>query len=227
LFFQTNADGTPAVTDATAGLLGNCGVTKNGSYSARVYVGAISYPLAGVFDFSGNSSVTISRSSAGLSNLVAVMHLDLVNGTQQITGTISSTTASNAWTSPLVADRATNAFPQLTGVNPLVFSVVSGNSPTNFGQLSGVVVNGVLSLSGVLGGTVAISQTVPISKDGDVPIYMIPYTQNCLLEGWINLAGGEVTGNITWVRPTNVVMPVGFPKIFDSVVNVTGTTITN
>jgi hypothetical protein len=229
LFFQTNVDGTPAVTLATAGFLGNCVVAGNGAFSAKVYVGGLSYALAGVFDISGNASASIPRPGTGLSNLTAVLGLDLCNGTRQITGTISSTTASNAWTAPLLADRATNAFPQLARVNLLVSPGVSAHSPTNSGRVTGVVVNGVLSLSGVLGDTAAFSQSVPISKDGNVPLFVSLYNgglfnNNGLLEGWLNLAGGVVTGNLTWIRPAGVILPAGFPLGFDTGVQVTGAT---
>ena len=103
LFFQTNANATPDVTETTSGFLGNCVVTSNGAFSTTVKVGGMTYSSAGAFNISGNASVTIPRTGAGLSNLTAVLHLDLINGTRQITGTISSTTASNAWTAPLVA----------------------------------------------------------------------------------------------------------------------------
>ena len=90
LFFQTNADGTPAVTEATAGFLGNCVVASNGLFSAKIYVGGLSYSLAGVFSGSGNATVTIPRPGTGLSNLTAVLQLDLTNGTQEITGAMSA-----------------------------------------------------------------------------------------------------------------------------------------
>jgi hypothetical protein len=224
LFFQTNADGTPAVTEATSGFLGNCIVASNGAFSAKVYVGGLPCSLTGVFNISGNASATIPRTGTGLSNLTAVLHLDLFNGTREITGTISSTTSGNAWMAPLVADRATNACPQFAGVNFLLSPGLSVKSPTNFGWAGGVVVNGVLSLSGALGDTVAISQTVPISKDGNVPLYVSLYNNSGLLEGWINLAGGVGTGNLAWVRPSGVLLPVGFPQGFNTVVQVTGAT---
>ncbi|MGD0413228.1 MAG: hypothetical protein ABSC18_16170 [Verrucomicrobiota bacterium] len=224
LFFQTNADGTADVTEATAGLLGNCVVAGNGAYSAKVYVGGMSYPFSGVFDISGNASGTISRAGAGLPNLTVVLRLDLINGTRQVTGTVSSTTAGNAWIAPLVGDLATNAFPQLAGVSLLMSPGSSANSPTNCGAAAGLVLNSVLSLSGALGDAAAISQTVPISKDGNAPLYVNLYTNGGLLEGWINLAGSAPTGNLTWIRPGGVLLPAGFPAGFDTVVQVTGTT---
>jgi hypothetical protein len=222
LFFQTNADGTPAVTEATAGLLGNCVVTSNGVFSAKVYVGGLSYPAAGVFDICGNAGVTIPRTGAGLSNLTAVLHLDLIHGTRQITGSVSSTSAGTVWTAPLAGDLATNAFPTLTKVTLAMSPGLSAGSPTNTGAAGGSVLGGVIQLSGALGDTAAISQTVPISKDGNVPLYFSLYNNSGLVEGWINLAGGVVTGNLTWIRPSGVVTPSGFPAGFDTEVGVSG-----
>ena len=224
LLFQTNANATPEVTEATAGFLGNCVVASNGAFSTTVKVGGMTYLSSGAFDISGNASVTIPRTGAGLSNLTAVLHLDLINGTRQITGTISSTTAGNAWTAFLVADLATNACPQLAGVALLVSPGLSNNSPTNYGVASGIVVNSVLSLSGLLGDASPFSQTVPISKDGNVPLCVNLYTNGGLLEGWINLAGGTPAGNLTWIRPAGVALPPGFPQGFGTMVEVTGAT---
>jgi hypothetical protein len=41
LFYQTNANGTPAITEATAGFLGNCVVASNGLYSAKMSLGGV------------------------------------------------------------------------------------------------------------------------------------------------------------------------------------------
>jgi hypothetical protein len=222
LFFQTNADGTPAVSEATAGFLGNCVVASNGAYSAKLYVGGQSYSLAGAFSISGNASATIPRTGAGSSNVTAVLQLDLIHGTRQMTGFISSTTAGSAWTAPLLGDLAANAFPQVVGASLLISPGLSANSPTNDGLAIGLVANSVLSLSGALGDTAAMSQTVPISKDGNVPLFVNLYTNGGLLEGWVNLAGGAATGNLTWIRPSGVLLPAGFPQGFDTVVQVTG-----
>jgi hypothetical protein len=220
LFYQTTGHGSPAITESTAGFLGNCVVAANGAYSAKLYVGGLAYSLAGVFDISGNASATIPRAGAGLSNLTAILHLDLINGTRQITGAISSTTGGNAWTAPLVGDRATNAFPQLAEVVLYILPGSSANSSTNYGGASGLVVNGVLSLSGTLEDGTAIAQTVPISKDGNVPLYVNLYNNSGLLEGWINLAGGVVTGNLTWICPASPFQPG-----FNTVVPITGVTL--
>jgi len=228
LFFQTNADGTANVTEATAGLLGNCVVAGNGAYTAKVYIGGLSYSLAGVFDFTGKTSATISRggpiAGAQLPNLAAVLRLDLINGTRQMTGAISSAAAGNNWTATLVADLATNAFPKLAGASLVMSPGLSANSPTNFGVVKGVITNSVLALSGALGDTAAFLQSVPISKDGNVPLYGNLYNNSGLVEGWINLTGGVASGSLTWIRPSGVLVPAGFPQGFNTLVQVTGVT---
>ena len=236
LFFQTNADGTPDVSEATAGFLGNCVVSCNGAFSAKVYVGGGSWPVTGIFDSGGNASATIPRagvttlnsggilSGAGLSNLAVVLHLDLINGTKQMTGTISSADGAGEWTSFLVADLATNAFPNLTAVKLAIVPGLSADFPAQYGVAKGLVSASVLSLFGQLPDEAAISQTVPISKDGNVPIYVSLYNNSGLLEGWINLAGGAPSGSLAWIRPPGVVMPPGYPAGFDTVVKVEGTT---
>ena len=104
----------------------------------------------------------------------------------------------------------------------LVSPGLSANSPTSYGLASGVVANGVVSLYGALGDTTAISQTVPISKDGNVPLYVSLYNNTGLVEGWIHVAGGVVTGNLTWIRPGGVLLPAGYPLGFDTAAQVSG-----
>lgn len=223
LFYQTNLNGS-AVTESTAGFLGNCLVSSNGTFSGTVSVGGVSYPLTGAFDVFGNTSAAIPRTGPGLSGLTAVLHLDLIYGTQEITGTVSSTTSGTAWTASLTAVRATNSYPMPVAFSLLAFPGTSVNSPTNFGWATGSIVNGVLSLSGQLGDFVTLSQTVPISKDGYVPIYANLYTNSGLVEGWLNLSGSNVTGSLAWIRPAGIVLPAGFPSGFTNGVAVTGAT---
>jgi hypothetical protein len=224
LFFQTNANGAQEITETTAGFLGNCVVASNGIYSAKLYLGGQSCSLAGTFNASGTASNTIPITGPGLSNVTVVLQLDLFNGTRQITGAVSNAAASNAWSAPLLGDLATNAFPMLTGASLLFSPGSSTNSPTNSGVATGLVANSVLSLSGVLGDAAAFSQTVPISTEGNVPIYVNLYTNGGLLEGWINLAGTSPVGNLTWVRPGGVLVPAGFLQGFNTVVKVSGAT---
>ncbi len=221
LFFQTNANGTPNITETTAGFFGNCVMASNGAFSAKLYVGGGCYVLAGVFNISGNASAAISFSNPASPGYLATLHLDLIDGTQQMTGSIEGTNAGVGWTAPLIADLATNANPELAQVNLSLSPGLSPNSPTKFGVASGFVVNGVLSLAGVLGDGTAISANVPISKNGNVPIYVNLYHNGGLLEGWINLAESGANGNLTWIFPGSGLALTGG---FNTAVQVTGTT---
>jgi hypothetical protein len=227
LFFQTNSDGSPNVTEATAGFFGNGVVASNGAFSARIYIGGAAYPLVGTFNISGNATAFISRGALGLAGLTAVLHLDLVNGTQQLTGAISSVLLSEAWTAPLVCDLATNSCPPLNAVDLSISPGNSINSPTGYGTATGVVTNGILSVAGVFGDASAFSRSVPISKDGAVPFYVSLYNGTGLVEGWLNLAGGVVTGNLAWIRPLGIPLPLGYPLGFNTMVTVSGATFGN
>ena len=224
LFFQTNANGSQAITETTSGFLGNCVVGTNGTYSAKLYLGGQSYSLAGSFNSAGAASNTIPPSGTNFSGVRVALQLDLSNGTRQITGAVSSANTNKAWTSPLLGDLSTNAFPMLTGASLLLYPGLSTNAPTNNGAATIVIANSVLSLSGLLGDTAPISQTVPISKDGNVPLYVNLYTNGGLLEGWINLSGTNPIGNLTWIRPGGVLVPVGFPQGFNTVLEAGGAT---
>jgi len=222
LFYETNADGSPNVTVDSAGFLGNCVVASNGMFSAKVYFGGVPYPLTGVFDGFGNACEMIPLDDIGLSNLTVSLHLDLSIGTRQITGAISGITASDAWTAPLLGDLATNALPQLADVVFLIPPGSSDGSPPGYGTAWGFVTDSVLTMTGILGDTTTISQTVPISKDGNVPVYMNLYANGGLLEGWINVTNRALTGILTWIRPSGVFQPAGFPQGFVTTAQVTG-----
>jgi hypothetical protein len=221
LFFQINADGTPDITEATAGFLGNCVVASNGAYSAKLYLGGASYLLSGVFSGVGEARTTIALTNGNSSNLTVVMQLDLLNGTQQMTGSVSGSFSGTAWNAPLIADLATNAYPLLATVEIVLAAESSSSVSATCGEASGLVVNGVLTLTGTMADGTAITQTVPISKDGSVPLYFNLYNGTGLLEGWIELAGGNVTGGLTWICPA---LSTASAEGFVAVVQVTGAT---
>jgi hypothetical protein len=224
LFYQTNADGSPNVTEDSAGFLGNCVVASNGIFSAKVYFGGASYPLAGTFDGFGNAGGTIPLDDTGLSNLTFFLHLDLSNGTEQITGAISGATADSDWTAPLLGDLATNGLPQLPGFVFLMPPGCADGSPSGYGMALGFATESVLTINGILGDDEALAQTVPISKDGNVPVYMNLYASGGLLEGWVNVTNGVLTGTLTWIRPSGILQPAGFPQGFTTTTAVYGAT---
>jgi hypothetical protein len=221
LFYQTNGS-TPDIAVATAGMLGNCVVGASGIYSARVCIGGFNYPLAGALNSSGDDSEVVLRAANGLSNLTVTLHLDVTGATEMITGSVSNMSAANPWIAPLVADLATNT--------PLVpaeaFNVIIlpecgvANSPTSCGVvLITSTTNGVVTLSGALADSTPVSQTVPMSQAGIIPLYISLYGGSGLAEGWINLSHDMGSGTLTWIRPAGITNGLPFPLGFTNVVS--------
>src|SRR5207245_6909432 len=75
-------------------------VTSSGMLTGRLALGQIAYLLLGTFDSSGHWAKVIPR--LGLTPLVIDLNLDIINGTNQITGSVSD----GAATATVTADRA-------------------------------------------------------------------------------------------------------------------------
>jgi hypothetical protein len=222
LFYQTNG-GFPNVTVQTAGMLRNCVVGTDGTYSAKVVLGGFRYPFTGALDASGNDSEVVSRAASGLSNLTVTLHLDMTGATETITGSVSNMDAGNPWTAPLLADLATNTLPVPAGNFNMVIAPEVGalNSPTNYGDvLITSTTNGIITLSGSLADSTPVSQTVPVSQAGTIPFYLSLYGGLGLAEGWINIANGVASGTITWICPAGTPADPSFPLGFTNVLSV-------
>ena len=74
-------------------------VSKNGPFAASLSLGGVRSAFKGQFDLSGNATNTVTRT--GLNPLRVILHLDLVDDTDQITGTISD----DVFTCEVLADR--------------------------------------------------------------------------------------------------------------------------
>lgn len=222
LFYQTNGS-LPNIAVQTAGMLGNCIVRTNGTYSARVYVGGFNYPLTGALNVTGNDSEVVSRAAKGLSNLNVTLNLDMTGATETITGLVSNMSTVNPWTAPLLADLATNTLPVPAGNFGMLIPPEIGalNSPPTDGDvLIMSTTNGIITLAGSLADSTPVSQIIPVSQAGTIPLYFSLYGGLGLAEGWINLAGGVPAGTIAWIRPAGLTNGLPFPLGFTNVLAV-------
>jgi len=222
LFYQTNATTVPLVTEQTAGMLGNLILGTNGTYSAKLYAAGQSYSIAGMLNNSGSDVEVVSRDATGASNLTVSLQLDVSGATQMITGLVSNMDQMNPWIVPLVADLATNALPVPLGSMAFTIPPVLGspNSPAGFGSALITVIGDTATVVGALYDATPISESVPIAKDGTIPLYFNLYNNTGVLEGWVNLAGGSVNGLVTWVRPAGIITAMPFPLGFTNVVTI-------
>ncbi|HZM03149.1 MAG TPA: immunoglobulin-like domain-containing protein, partial [Candidatus Saccharimonadales bacterium] len=224
LFYPVDDSRNPLISESTSGFIGSLVVQTNRTYSGRLYLAGLVHILAGTFDLSGNDTQTIAL--VGKTNLTVTLHLDWSCGSKQITGTVVS---SAGWSAPLRLDldiySSTNHF---DGAARYTMAVIPADgsplySPGGYGF--GLVTNnalGQIMLSGALADGTVISQNVPISKNGDWPLFINLYGNKGLIEGWLNFRDGEPEGYVTWIKPGNLGFPPTYKGGFTNSVRVIG-----
>jgi hypothetical protein len=181
-----------------------------GSFSAKLTMGEASDSFKGTFDNDGDGTAVVPRVGAG--PLTVTLHIDLTNGTDQITGTVSDGT----FTSDLTANRPvfnskSNPATQYEGYYTILVPPNPGDTGPNFPQGSGygsVTVDGSgrIRFSGTLADGTRVSQSTVVSKDGMWPVYIPLYAaKQGSLSGWVtftNIVGvSDLNGSLNWVKP--------------------------
>jgi len=208
LFYQTN--GSPVTEQSSGFATITIASTSKGAYTAKLLLDGGSYSFTGAFDLNGNSVTNLTR--RGESPLTVTLHVNL-NTLPPATVMTGAVTATNwAGHSGLVADLAvfngkTIVASNYAGKYTLVLpgSATPATSPGGYGaatftnNLAGAAV-----LGGALGdGTSLGSQSVPISQDGLVPVYVPLYSGQGSVFGWLafsNLPPKTVSGDLTWFK---------------------------
>jgi hypothetical protein len=189
------------VTEETAGMLKGLNLGTLGTYSATLLIAGKSYGISGGFDFFGFASNRIPRAVNLGGPLTVEMTLNWNVTPPLITGTVTGTNG-GYWVANLFAKRAANngSAEYTTVLSP----ISSGpNLPPGYGYVLMTNHLGVFTLSGALAdGTslTATSQTVPVSENGDIPVYDSLYGNTGLLLGWVNIANGVPAGNLEWIK---------------------------
>jgi hypothetical protein len=205
-------------------------LTTLGSFSGSVLNAGGTYSFVGAFTPTGMSVTNVPR--AGKTPLALSMTLDVSNGTQQISGSL---TDSN-WTAGLLANlepySTTSPAPQ-KGAYTLVLgssdSGATGPGGAGFGKVT-VTPAGLASLAGTLSdGTVVAPAAAGLSRNGLWPLYLPLYTAGTLgsLSGWVdftNSPGSSLQGIGNWFR-TNSSGKL-YPHGFTNTVSITGSTFT-
>jgi len=209
LFFGTNVQhGSSGFFTLTA--------TERGSYTASLLHDSRKLSASGQFDLDGKATNTVKR--AGTNDLSVIWSIDL-NGSDQIGGQVSD----GSWIAPLQGDRAVfNASSRpFTNAGKFTFTIQGIPGETNapaghsYGTL-GIDANGVVKLSGFLADKGKAKQTVPLSKNGEYPLY-IPLVKGSLI-GWVALedrATDDLHGLVNWHKLPSLTAPYyrsGFNK---------------
>jgi hypothetical protein len=158
----------------------------------------------------GRATNTVKRT--GTTDLSIVWDLDL-NGEDQVQGQVSS----EGWSADLLGDRAVyNASSRpFTNGGKYTFTILGVAGETNdapaghsYGTFS-IDANGVVKLTGFLADKGKAKQTVPLSKNGEYPLY-IPFVKGSLL-GWVTLedrATDDLHGLINWHKLPSATAPL-------------------
>ncbi len=197
------ADG---ISDTNSGFV-SLTVTGQGTFTGHVQLGPNRYPFVGGFDMDGNSQVMIARQN--LTPLTLNLQLNLADDADQITGTISD----GDWTAELTADRpvfnaTSNPAPEAgkyTLVIPGDTSATLSPAGDSYGTLT-VDKSGKIHFAGSLADNTKVTQTVPVSRDGNWPFYVSLYHGQGSISGWLSFtdtssATGGITGDIFWFKP--------------------------
>ncbi|MGD0651488.1 MAG: S8 family serine peptidase [Verrucomicrobiia bacterium] len=196
-------------------------VSKTGSFFGKVTLGGASYSVKETFDDNGNSSSVIPR--AGTNSLTLTLHLDLTNGTDQITGMVSDGTFTSDLTANLTMfNQKTNPAKEFQGYYTVLLPPNPDETGPDLPQGNGygtlkVDAGGNIRFSATLGDGTRISQTAVVSKDGTWPVYIPLYVKKGSLSGWVtftNVVGvSDLGGMLSWFKqpvPAGKFYPNGF-----------------
>jgi uncharacterized repeat protein (TIGR03803 family) len=208
LFYQTN--GSPVTEQSSGFVTVTIASTSKGAYTAKLLLDGGSYSFTGAFDLNGNSVTNLARK--GKSPLALTLHVDLntLPPATVMTGTVTATN----WAGPsgLMADLAvfngkTIVATNYAGKYTLVLPGSAAPSISPGGDGAATFTNnlaGTAVLGGALGdGTSLGSQSVPISQDGLVPVYVPLYSGQGSVFGWLafsNLPPKTLSGGLTWFK---------------------------
>ena len=176
-------------------------LTDLGNFTGRLLIGGKTYSLSSQFNVSGVSTpIQILRT--GDTTLVLNLILDVSTGSDQVVGTIGD----GVWTANLLGDRAvytgTLLAPQ-AGRHTL--SIPGSTSPATSPQGDGYGIlsvsrAGLITMSGQLADGTVVSQTVPLSKHGEWPLYLSLYGGKGSALGWITFTNSLLTGDLSWIK---------------------------
>jgi hypothetical protein len=219
----------PAVSGTYRGLIGDgtdgtftISVTPGGAFSGALQLrGALQLPwvlgpgsrrpVSGQFDttgFAGQWLLGTSFSSYSLG-----LQLDLVNGTDHLTGSIVENTFMGVGPvfvtiTPLAGDRAvydgqTRLAPEAGNYTMAIFGDgVGATQPggDSWGLVS-VSKGGRIALKGLLADNTPVTQASLVSKSGLWPLYVPLYGGQGLLCGWLGFTNAsDVGGAVTWTK---------------------------
>ena len=179
----------------SSGMLNSLTVTASGTYSGRLLIGESTNAISGSFNVSGQASNYVKRPAKLGGPLILEMTLNWTASPPVITGTVSGTNG-GPWTANLTAELASKA----TNSADYTMLLPPSGTPPGYGYLLITNHAGAVTLSGALADGTPFIQRVPLSGNGDLPVYGNLYGGMGLLMGWLGLESGAPAGSLAWIK---------------------------
>ena len=182
----------------SAGMLNGLVVTASGTYGGKLLMGGSTNTISGGFNGSGQASNYVQRAAKQGGALTLAMWVNWNDAPLNIAGTVSGTNGGD-WVANLTAELAAKA----PASADFTAWLLPAGTPPGFGYLLLTNHAGAVTLSGALADGTSFSQAMPVSGNGDLPVYGNLYGSTGLLTGWIGLESGSPTGTLTWIKPAS------------------------
>jgi hypothetical protein len=196
-------------SNALAGLV-TITVNSAGAFSGSLNLASQKLNLRGQFRNDGTFSGSIPRGRS--SPLAVTLALDITNGTDQITGTVSNATTANLSANRAAFSKASPAPAGYVGAFTLLLPAdpahPEATAPQGTGWATATIdAGGTVHLSGMLGDGTKISQTATLSKAGTWPFFVAPYKGGGSVSGWLAFHDvdktSDIDGTLNWFKLPN------------------------
>ena len=190
---------------AAVGLL-SVSVDRLGSFTGSVRYLGKDYVLKGAFSASGNFGTSIQR--RGLSPLQVVLRLDLTEGGERVTGSVSTGGLPASVLAPRAHFARGGALPQAGNYTFIIPGAPDGANGVPRGHGHGTLrltKRGAVRIAGRLGDNTAVSYSAALSKDLAWPLYLSLYNKAGSISGTVQfsaLPGSDAAGALAWQKPS-------------------------
>jgi len=214
------------LTEASSGFI-SVAIASNstGAYSAKLLLDGGSNSFSGSFDLTGTAQTNLTRNAK--TPVSVTLSLDFNPAEALMGGSVSNAAA--GWNSVIQADRAvfsttanpaTNYAGQFTLLLPPDITAPVG-SPDGYGYAAITnTLEGISTLGGALADGTPFLWSVPIARNGGVPLYQSLYSGKGSLLGWIYFTNEppqnvSTNSSVSWIRPSvpNTLYPSGFTNL--------------
>lgn len=197
------------VSNATTGFI-TLKTTPDGTFSGKLSLAGRTFILHGQFDANGDAVPIMISRAVPQAALRLILHLDLTDGTGEITGTFveAQVTVATTTASAVIYNRKTYPLPAgLAGRFTMLLEPTSNASGIPQGDGYGTLTidsAGKVRFAGALSNGTKFAAAAPLSPDYTLPLYASLDRAKGSLSGTLafaNLAATDVTGTVTWIKP--------------------------